>query len=56
VRKEPVEFTLADELPVALDANIYRSRVLVANRESDGSHRDIRSDMPWKTAKPLDLS
>jgi len=20
-----------------------------------GSHRDIRSDLPWKTAKPLDF-
>jgi hypothetical protein len=41
---------------LALEENIYRSRILVASRESDDSHRDIRFDLPWKTAKPLDLS
>ena len=43
-------------ITVALEENIYRSRILVAKRESNGSHGDIRFDLPRKTAKPLDLS
>jgi len=43
-------------MSVALEENIYRSRILVAKRESNGSHGDIRFDLPRKTAKPLDLS
>ena len=56
VREESVGITPCRRISVVLDENVYRSGIPVANRESDGSHRDIRPARPRKSAKPLDLS